>query len=220
MGIKKEDVERLFDSFQRLELKKNRYIEGTGLGLNITKQLVENMGGTIAVKSEYGVGSCFSVKIPQQIVKFELAEEAEQENKSSSAESNDSPKKELYAPDAKILAVDDTPMNLKIIKGLLKKTQIQIDFAGGGNECLQLTKEKKYDLILMDAMMPEPDGVQTLHLIREDKDNLNKNTEVIVLTADAIEGVKEKYINEGFSDYIPKPVDPEMLEATIARFLQ
>ena len=111
-------------------------------------------------------------------------------------------------------------MNLKIIKGLLKKTQIQIDFAGGGNECLQLTKEKKYDLILMDAMMPEPEGVQTLHMIREDKENLNKTTEIIVLTADAIAGVKEKYINEGFSDYIPKPIDPNMLEATIAKFLK
>lgn len=210
-GIKKEDVGKLFDSFQRLELKKNRYIEGTGLGLNITKQLVEGMNGTIEVKSEYGVGSCFSVKLPQQIVDA-LPVDGQEENIME--------KTELYAPDAKVLVVDDTPMNLKIIKGLLKKSQMQLDLASGGNECLQLTKEKKYDLILMDAMMPDPDGVQTLHLIREDESNPNQNTEIIVLTADAIAGVKEQYIKEGFSDYIPKPINPDVLEAAIARFLQ
>lgn len=210
-GIKKEDVGKLFDSFQRLELKKNRYIEGTGLGLNITKQLVEGMNGTIEVKSEYGVGSCFSVKLPQQIVDA-LPADGQEENIME--------KTELYAPDAKVLVVDDTPMNLKIIKGLLKKSQMQLDLASGGNECLQLTKEKKYDLILMDAMMPDPDGVQTLHLIREDESNPNQNTEIIVLTADAIAGVKEQYIKEGFSDYIPKPINPDVLEAAIARFLQ
>ena len=218
IGIKKEDVEKLFASFQRLELNKNRYIEGTGLGLNITKQLVTLMNGNIEVKSEYGVGSCFTVIIPQQIIDGTAMGSLEQRKEKPA--DNTPYKNKLHAPDAKMLVVDDTPMNLMVIEALLKQSEIQMDFAGGGEECLQMTKEKKYDLILMDHMMPKPDGVETLHMINGDADNPNRTTPVIVLTANAIEGMKEQYLAEGFSDYLSKPIDVDVMEETIAKYLQ
>lgn len=218
IGIRKEDMDRLFDSFQRLELKKNRYIEGAGLGLNITKQLVDIMNGSIEVESEHGKGSCFTVQIPQQIVDktpmgpLNSGYEYPMQDEEASREI-------LYAPDAKVLIVDDNRMNLRVMKELLKRSQIQLDFAMGGNECLQMTKEKKYDLILMDHMMPEPDGVQTLHLLREQTDNSNNQTPVIVLTANAIAGIEEQYRKEGFADYLSKPVKVDKLEETLACYL-
>ncbi len=215
IGIKKEDMEKLFDSFQRLEMSKNRYIEGTGLGLNITQLLVSLMNGTIDVQSEHGKGSCFTVKLPQQIVdstamgnlekKRGLVKEAKNENV-------------LDIPNAKILIVDDTKMNLLVLKKLLQRTHAQLDTAGGGRECLELTKHKKYDVILMDHMMPEPDGIQTLHIIREDKGNMNCDTPIVVLTANAIAGMREMYIKEGFADYLSKPVEVDKLERMLSRF--
>ena len=218
MGISKEDMERLFDSFQRLELSKNRYIQGTGLGLNITKQLVIAMNGTIDVQSKPGEGSCFTVQIPQEVVD----ETAMGAPRAKVKEKEEIPEKDfhLVAPDAKILVVDDNKMNLMVIRGLLKNTQVQLDMASGGNECLKMTKDKKYDLILMDHMMPEPDGVQTFHMIQADKDNLNRETKVIVLTANAIEGMREQYMSEGFVDYLSKPIEARKLEETIAKYLE
>ena len=217
IGIRKEDMDKLFGSFERLELSKNRYIQGTGLGLNIAKQLVASMGGTIDVQSEYGEGSCFTVEIPQQIVDDTPLSEKNvipEEPKAPSEE-----KKRLYASDAKVLVVDDNKMNLKVMQALMKNTAIQLDMAGGGNECLQMTKNKKYDLILMDHMMPEPDGIQTLHMLRENKDNVNCDTKVIVLTANAIEGMREEYLKEGFEDYLSKPVEVLRLEEMLEKYL-
>ncbi len=216
MGIRKEDMARLFDSFRRLELNRNRYIEGSGLGLNITKQLVDLMNGKIDVVSEYGKGSCFTVQIPQVIVEDVVltnADTIEKQEKQTEQEEY------FYAPDAKVLAVDDNAMNLSVLKGLLKRSKVQLDVCTSGTECLQMTKEKQYDLILMDHMMPEPDGVQTLHLLREDKDNVNKETKVIVLTANAIEGCAEKYLKEGFADYLSKPLEVSKLEGVLAKYL-
>ena len=119
-----------------------------------------------------------------------------------------------------ILLVDDNKMNLKVIQALMKQTGIQLDMANGGNECLQMTTEKKYDLILMDHMMPEPDGIQTLHLLRGDKGNVNNDTRVIVLTANAIEGMREEYLNEGFEDYLSKPVDVNRLDSVLEKYLK
>lgn len=218
MGVKKEDMEKLFASFQRLELSKNRYIEGTGLGLNIVQQLVNGMNGAIDVQSEYGVGSCFSVQIPQQIVDNTAMGKLNRKPKRSSEEM-DLTKNTLSAPDATLLVVDDTQMNLRVIRELLKRSGLKLDFATSGNECFEKTKKKKYDLILMDHMMPEPDGVQTLHMIRDDNDNLNRETNVIVLTANAIAGMREQYLKEGFADYLSKPVEAKKLEETIAKFL-
>jgi len=217
MGIKKEDMEKLFDSFQRLELSKNRYIEGTGLGLNITQQLVSIMKGTIEVQSEYGKGSCFTVKIPQQIVDDSAMGSLEQKRRYSKT-AKESKVQNLYIPDAEILVVDDTKMNLVIIRELLKRSQAKLEFAQSGTECLQKTKEKKYDLILMDHMMPEPDGIQTLHMIQEDKGNRNQRTPVVVLTANALEGMREQYLEEGFVDYLSKPVEADKMEEVIGRF--
>ena len=211
VGIKKEDMGKLFDSFQRLDLKRNRYIEGTGLGMNIVKQLVSGMNGSIEVQSEYGVGSCFTVLIPQQIIN-ETAMGPLGQRSRKPVEKSGEQKKVPIIPDAKILVVDDTRMNLTLVKGLLKRTQAQLDFAISGNECLEMTKKKTYDLILMDHMMPEPDGVQTMHMIREDKDNLNQKVPIVVLTANALSGMKEEYLQEGFADYISKPIEVDNLE--------
>lgn len=204
MGIKEEDLKKLFSRFQRLEEEKNRYIEGTGLGLNITRQLAELMDGNIEVSSVYGEGSCFTVIIPQEIVRQEEIKEN---------------RKGLYAPTAEILVVDDNQMNLMVIGALLKRTAVKLTKAHGGLECLDLCKKNKYDLILMDHMMPDPDGIETLHLLRKDKESLNRNTEVIVLTANAIAGMSDMYIAEGFNDYLSKPVVAEDLEEMLGKHL-
>ncbi|MBQ9765433.1 MAG: response regulator [Lachnospiraceae bacterium] len=217
IGIKEEDMDKLFDSFQRLELAKNRYIEGTGLGLNITKQMVEMMGGTIEVKSEYGKGSCFTVKLPQQVIDSKPIGNIRKRRKESEDRSME--RKALYAPNAKILAVDDTPLNLVVIKGLLKKSGIQVELASGGEECLMKTKTEKYDLILMDHMMPKPDGIETLRMLREDEGNPNRDIPVIVLTANALEGMKEEYLKAGFADYLSKPIEVDVMEETLAKYL-
>ena len=218
IGIKKEDIPHLFDSFQRLELKKNRYVQGTGLGLCITKQLVEQMQGELQVTSEYGKGSCFTVQIPQKIMDEKPMGDWKEQSKEVHKQQETKPA--LYAPDASVLVVDDNKMNLSVIRALLKKSGIQLDFAGGGNECLEYCTKKKYDLILMDHMMPEPDGVETLHLLRKDETNPNKDTTVIVLTANAIAGAEEKYLEEGFADYISKPVEYRILDEKLSKYLK
>jgi len=217
-GIKEEDMKKLFSSFQRLDLVENRYIEGTGLGLTITKQLVDEMHGTIDVRSKYGVGSCFWVRIPQTIVK-DIAIQTITEDQASVKKKEAAKKEVLCIPGAKILAVDDTHTNLIVIKGLLKHSQIEVDLASGGHECLQMTKQKKYDLIFMDHMMPQPDGIETLHMIKDDAENENLDTPIIVLTANAIAGMKEQYIEEGFTDYLSKPIEVEQLEEMLKKYL-
>lgn len=222
IGIGKEDMDRLFESFQRLELSKNRYIQGTGLGLNIAKQLVDAMNGRIDVKSEYGVGSLFVVEIPQEIVDSTPISEKKQKQTECAEDIADKKADRegyFYAPHARLLIVDDNKMNLKVMQALLKRCAVQLDLANGGEECLQMTRTKKYDLILMDHMMPEPDGIQTLHMLREEKNNSNNTTKVIVLTANAIEGMKEKYLAEGFEDYLSKPIEAEKLESVIAKYI-
>ena len=212
IGIKEEDIPHLFDSFQRLEMEKNRHIQGTGLGLCITKQLVEAMGGTITVSSVYGSGTCFEVVLPQEIIS-----ETATESQDSSTENDTG---ELFcAPWAQLLAVDDNRVNLAVLKALLKRTEVQLDLAMSGKQALELTKKKKYDLILMDHMMPEMDGIETFHMLRKDKDNMNRETRVIALTANAIHGAEQEYIKEGFDNYLSKPVDPEKLETMLKKYL-
>ncbi len=218
MGIKDEDLNKLFESFQRLEEKKNRYIEGTGLGLNITKQLVELMGGVLEVESEYRKGSCFTVKIPQNIIDEKPIGKLEDAYNRDSSEKIDV-KPKLYAPKAEILVVDDNRMNLAVVKALLKRTGIKLTMVNGGKECLDICREHQYDLILMDHMMPEPDGIETLQLLRKDDMSLNQHTDVIVLTANAIAGMAEMYIEKGFIDYLSKPIVSEKLEAMISKYL-
>ncbi|MBO5210265.1 MAG: response regulator [Lachnospiraceae bacterium] len=218
VGISQENQKLLFESFQRIEEKKNRNIEGTGLGLTITKQLVDLMGGTIRVESEYGKGSIFTVEIPQTIVKdVPLGDFAKKYI--GSTETVQDYEEKFQAPDAKILVVDDVPMNLKVMSGLLKNTKIQIDTALSGKECLEKVQQNVYHIIFMDHMMPEMDGIETLGRMQQIPDCINKDTPVIVLTANAILGVKEEYISSGFSDYLSKPIKWIELENMVLKYL-
>ncbi|MDE7325764.1 MAG: response regulator [Lachnospiraceae bacterium] len=218
IGIRKEDQERLFQRFVRFDIQKNSTIEGSGLGLAITKRLVDLMRGEIHVESEYGKGSTFYVSIPQEVVSrgpVGSLESAYQNEVSSRKKYHEA----FHAPGARILVVDDNTMNLAVVKGLLKRTEIVIDTATSGTECLYMTRKKKYHLIFMDHMMPEMDGIQTFHLLREEKDNPNLDTKVIALTANAIAGSREEYMREGFVDYISKPIDAAELEIVLMSYL-
>jgi CheY-like chemotaxis protein/anti-sigma regulatory factor (Ser/Thr protein kinase) len=216
IGIKKEDMEKLFKSFQRLDEKRNRNIEGTGLGLHITRRLVEIMNGNIDVVSEYGSGSTFTVRIPQLIVNAEpigdfskavddFVKEAEIETAS------------LYAPQASLLIVDDNEMNLEVISGLLRDTKIKLDLVSSGIDCIERVKKNKYDAILLDQMMPQMNGEETLMEMK--KQDLLQGTPVIALTADALVGAKESYISMGFTDYLSKPVKFEKLEKLLKEYI-
>lgn len=218
IGIKKEDLSKLFNSFKRLELGKNRNIEGTGLGLNIAKQLVELMQGEITVESEYGKGSTFTVCIPQKVMDKQPIGSLEEALQESRKEKN--VQTEFFtAPDAVVLVVDDNAMNLSLMKELLKRTKMKVDLAESGRQCLELTKKKTYHLILMDHMMPELDGVETLHRLRTDSTNPNQNTITIALTANATAGSKEMYLEYGFNDYFSKPIQADKLDALLMKHL-
>lgn len=217
IGIKKEDMDKLFGGFQRLDLEQNRSIEGTGLGLAITHNLVESMKGRIEVESEYGKGSVFTIFLTQEIIddtpmgdfkeKFEAAAKQEKGYKES-----------FVAPDAKVLVVDDNDMNLAVAKALLKKTDVQVTTCTSGKECLECIKKEYFDVILLDHMMPEMDGIQTLEKIRQ-TENMCKSVPVIALTANAIVGAKEQYIKAGFSDYLSKPIHGTELEKMLLEYL-
>lgn len=220
VGIRAEDLPTLFDSFQRMDLKRNKYIQGTGLGLSITKQLVEIMDGSIDVTSEYGKGSCFTVKIHQEVVKdTPMGDFSEAYTESVNVDGESARARVCFSPEATVLVVDDNEMNLLVMKSLLGKTGLTLDYASSGMECYELCKNKKYNLIFMDHMMPKPDGVETFHMIQEDVDGLNTDTKVIVLTANAIKGVSEQYAREGFADYISKPIDYKILEQYLIKYL-
>ena len=218
IGIKKEDIPLLFDGFKRLELEKNRNIQGTGLGLNIAKQLVSQMRGNIVVDSEYGKGSTFTIFIPQRVVDRQPLGSLK-ESLDNSRKENGVSKNWFIAPEAKILIVDDNSMNLSLMKGLLKRTQMQVDTAKSGSECLELSADKRYDIIFMDHMMPEMDGVETLKRLRADYANPNRNAVVIALTANAVAGCQEMYLDYGFNDYFTKPIQADQLDELIARYL-
>ena len=219
IGIRKEDVGKLFESFTRVDEKANRNIEGTGLGLNLTKNLVEMMGGEISVESEYGKGSRFTVRIPQKVINTEpMGDFLEQYKKFLNTSGGDV--QSVLAPDARLLVVDDVEMNLRVVQGLLKATQIQIDTAMSGGECLKLVSKKQYDIIFLDHMMPDMDGIETLRRIRDMTDNPNEKTPIIMLTANAIIGAKEEYLRAGFQDYLTKPIREEELQGMLVKFLR
>ena len=212
IGIKEEDLGKLFESFTRIEEKRNRNIEGTGLGLNLTKNLVNLMGGEVFAESTYGKGSCFTAKIPQKIADAKPMGDFGKRYQQYLSTSDDD-KLSFLAPDARILVVDDVTMNLKVVEGLLKATKIQIDTAVSGSECLECVKTTPYQMIFLDHMMPEMDGLETLEHMKNLADNPNAQTPVIMLTANAIVGAKEEYIEAGFTDYLTKPIrETELLE--------
>ncbi|MCR5325098.1 MAG: response regulator [Lachnospiraceae bacterium] len=218
IGIKEEDLEKLFTEFERIEEKRNRNIEGTGLGMNITRTVLEMMGSTLQVESKYGVGSTFWFKLKQKVIKWDPL--GDYEASFHAAISNRKEYRERFtAQDAIILVVDDTETNLDVFRSLLKRTKVRIDTAISGDECLKRSHERKYDMIFLDHMMPHKDGIQTFHELRDEKDNINLKTPTVCLTANAISGAREKYIAEGFDDYLTKPIDAAKLEEMLIRYL-
>jgi len=217
IGIKEENLAHLFDEYQRIEEGSNHYVEGTGLGLNITMRLLELMGSRLQVKSEYGKGSEFFFELRQDIVDGTTIEEYKKKN--AKPESAERWKGAFIAPKARFLVVDDNLMNRKVFIKLLKHTKIQIDEAESGFECIDKMKENYYDIVFLDHMMPELDGVETLQRLKEMRDYPCENTPVVALTANAIVGAKKQYISEGFDDFLSKPILYKDAEELILKFL-
>ena len=218
IGIREEDRAKLFTQFQRLEMEKNSTVEGTGLGLVITQRLLEMMGGSISVESEYGKGSTFTVYIPQKILSADAVGDFQARFKANVIEAK-TYRESFRAPSAHILIVDDTRINLTVATNLLKNTGIQIDTATGGEQAVNMAEKNEYDLILMDQRMPEMDGTEALHRIRATEGGKSSDRPVICLTADAVVGAKERYLAEGFSDYLTKPIDSYELEKMLIKHL-
>ncbi len=218
-GITNEDKNNLFTSFKRLEEDKNRMFEGTGLGLAITKKLVDAMNGSISVESDVGVGSCFKVTIPHKVINSKKdvieSKNIEEEKIKETEKTNE----ELDIPNINILAVDDNSTNLLVFKGLLKKTNAKIDTTTKGSEALELFKSKHYDIVFLDHMMPEMDGIDVLNRIKDIEKDKEVSTPIIVLTANAMEGSKEEYLEYGFNDYLSKPVNGASLKNMLKKFL-
>jgi CheY-like chemotaxis protein len=216
MGIRDEDKEKLFKSFQRLEEKKNRSIEGTGLGLHITYRLLEMMDGDIQLESEYGIGSTFEITIPQKVVNAQPIGDFSQAVKNY-LDNIETDEVELYAPAAKILVVDDNAMNLEVMEGLLLDTKIKVTLVDSGQKCIDAVKESRFDCILLDQMMPGMSGEETLSEMMSLK--ILDGTPVVALTADAIIGARENYIQKGFTDYVSKPVKYDALEKVLKQYI-
>ncbi|MBP1548582.1 MAG: response regulator, partial [Oscillospiraceae bacterium] len=217
IGIKEEDIPLLYRDFQRLDMNQNRNIEGTGLGLVITHRLAELMNGRIEVSSVYGEGSEFVVYIPQKISGDELIGNFEQ--RASKANADAKYKAAFTAPEAEILAVDDNEMNLIVVRSLLKKTEIRVTACKSGKDALKAMQRKHFDVILLDHMMPEMDGIETLERSRTLEDNKCEGVPVIALTANVVSGVREMYLKAGFTDYIGKPIDGELFEEMLAKYI-
>ncbi len=215
IGIREEDLGKLTERFSRFDEKRNHSIEGTGIGLNLVTGILRLMDSELRVVSQYGEGSEFYFEVEQEVVDetpvgqidFDMEEEEEEYQVL------------FTAPDAKILVVDDNAMNLMVFEELLKATELQIDAVSSGFTALERTKEQQYDLIFMDHMMPDMDGVETFQKIRRQADGKNTDTPVIILTANAIKGASEEYRQMGFDDFLAKPIQPELLEQKILEFL-
>lgn len=216
-GIKEEDLNKLFSAFERIDEKRNRNIEGTGLGLNIANVMLQMMNSELKVESAYGAGSKFFFTLPLEIKdssplgKFDTTDNEKTKEVINEEET-------LYNPNLNVLSVDDNKINLKVFEGLLKKTGVHIDKAMSGFEALELTLKNKYDIIFMDHMMPEMDGVEAFQKIREQKDGLNQDTPVIVLTANAIKGTREEYFSIGFNDVCFKPTTQQELISALKKW--
>ncbi len=218
IGIKEEDMEKLFQPFERIEEERNKTIEGSGLGLSIVMKLLHIMNSELKVESEYGVGSEFSFVVRQQVLDWEAMgdfTEAYQRSLISGAQYQAM----FVAPHANILVVDDTEMNIIVFKGLLKQTQLQIDSADSGEMMLDMVCKKKYDLIFIDHRMPSMDGVEALHIMKTLKRCLNLSTPCVALTANVVQGAKERYLQEGFDAYLSKPIEASRLEALLVQLL-
>ncbi len=217
-GIREEDIEKLFAAFDRLDAEKTRKIEGTGLGINITQQLLQIMGSHLEVRSTYGEGTTFSFSLVQKVADWKGIGDISAALKH--IESRRTGKHTCFtAPEARILVVDDAPMNIAVISGLLRRTKIFVDTAYGGEECIEKFGANNYDLVLLDHRMPGMDGMETLETLKSLYPGKLKSTPVISLTANAIFGAKDEYMAAGFADYLSKPVMPDALDAMILKYL-
>ncbi len=217
IGIKEEHIANLFDEYKRIEEASNRYVEGTGLGLNITIRLLEMMNSKLQVKSVYGEGSDFYFELRQEIREHLTVDEYQKQH--TNAKEKSKWKSAFVAPKARFLIVDDNMMNRKVFAKLLRHTKITIDEAESGFACIEKVQENYYDIIFLDHMMPELDGVETLQRMKEMRDYPCENTPVVALTANAIVGAKKQYISEGFDDFLPKPIIYRDAEELILKFL-
>jgi CheY-like chemotaxis protein/nitrogen-specific signal transduction histidine kinase/HPt (histidine-containing phosphotransfer) domain-containing protein len=211
IGIKEENLPVLFDAFMRVDSKKNKKIKGTGLGLAIAKQLAEQMDGMIWVESVYGKGSSFFVQLPMKKVSDGKISNVEWK------ETDERKRRSFVAPQAKILIVDDNPENLMVTRSLLKRTAVFVDTAASGEECVHKVRQNVYDLILLDYMMPQMDGIDT---IRELKKDVQFHIPVIALTADVTKGIEQTFLREGFCAYLSKPVMWSKLEDLLMKYLR
>ena len=223
IGIKQEDLPKLFHSFERVNMQETQTIQGAGLGLTLVRYLIELMGGTVRAESEYGKGSTFTVELTQQlahegfsgtIAEYEsmLANDG---NISGVAKDDRRP---FTCPDAKILVVDDTPVNLVVAKGMLKESKAHVDTAESGEEALELIAANNYDIIFLDHKMPGMDGVETLNKAHE-IDGPSRLAKYIALTANSGTGLRDEYISMGFNDYLPKPIKSDALKKILASCL-
>lgn len=218
MGIRKESLDDLFNSFKRVDETENRNIEGTGLGLSISKQLMDMMGGKLTVDSVYHQGSTFTIELKQRIVNvrpigsinFAAQKQLSQRTRYQQT---------FIAPDARILVVDDNAMNLMVAVKLLRDTKVQVDTAESGKDALKKTAEVAYHLILMDHMMPEMDGAATLRAVRTQTKGFCQKTPVIALTANVMSDAEQVYRNMGFDGYLAKPISTPLLEASLLQYL-
>ena len=216
IGIRAEDIDKLTRAFQRVDEQRNSNVEGTGLGLSITKTFLNMMGSTLEVQSEYGKGSDFFFRVEQEIMdERPIGKINPYELHSETAAAAVT----FTAPEAEILVVDDNRMNLDVFRALLKKTRVRVMTATSGKECLRQVQKQEFDIIFLDHMMPEMDGVETLKQLKALEDNLSKDTPVIALTANAVAGAKEEYIAQGFADYLSKPVQGSTLEKMVRAYL-
>ncbi len=217
IGIEEDKLAILFEPFVRLDRSKNEHIEGTGLGLSITKKLIDRMEGRLSVESVYGRGSVFSFTLPQKVAGPDLL--GDYKEKLRRVAERESAREEFTAPGARILAVDDNRVNITVARGLLRRLKVQFDSATSGQECLDKFAKNDYDIILLDHMMPVMDGVQTLHRMQEAERFRQNAPAVIAMTANAVIGAREKYLEEGFTDYLSKPIDHKSLEEMIRAYL-
>lgn len=216
IGIREENIDKIYDAFHRIDLEKNRNIEGTGLGMNIVRQFLRLMDSDLSIESEYGKGSTFSFVLEQPVT--DATPLGDFNTKRTENEKKTAYEVQCIAPDAKILVVDDNKINLKVFTNLMKPTQIQVSQADGGHACLQMLRENNtYDMVFLDHMMPDLDGVETLHVIQEE--HLCDDVPIIMLTANALVGNREMYIQEGFTDFLSKPLVMEKLDKMILQYL-
>lgn len=214
IGIREEDIGRLYEEFQRFDMFRNRNVEGTGLGMNIVQEFLKLMGSELQIKSEYEKGSEFSFTLEQKIMNHTPMGDFRETSYSSERETC---RMAYIAPNAKVLVVDDSAMNLKVFRTLLKNTRVQITTAQSGEECLEILRQQSFHLVLLDHKMPGMDGVETLKIIKAEK--LCENVPIAMLTAHAQIEASRFYLQQGFEDVLTKPILPDALDRLMMRYL-